>query len=200
MRGRVKRSRFDSILPTAGKYGIMGAQAFLAGGMDREMTDGQLWALIACLYLGAFIIVGICIVPDRKARKKYKREFLFRARFIHADGLNLPTKAKCDVICLRSRIVIEANGQEFSLPVEKIVDVSIMKKIDIQKIYARLSLIYDMRVVQKDELLVFTYVPDRENESETRYILFNYKYFLDAKRFTHKFRKLKRNAKIRVDL
>lgn len=41
----------------------------------------------------------------------------------------------CKLTCLRSRIIMQANGQEFNLQTDKLIDVSIMTNTEIQKQY-----------------------------------------------------------------
>ena len=90
---------------------------------------------------------------------------------------------------------------EFSLPEEKIVDVSIMKKNEVQKIFGLFDLVYRARIVNKSNYLVFTYVPDLENKTETQRIIFGIpRRGTNASRFKSRFQRSNRNTGIRVDL
>ena len=167
------------------------------------MTKGELIAIVATII--AWVILGcamvIAMIPDSRARRKYNEEFLFRAKFTHAGGLNLPIDVKCNVICLKRHIVIEANGQEFFLPVEKIVDVSIMKKKDMQRMYVWFSTSADMKIVRKDRFLIFTYIPDQDSNVEAQYIIFKVTgKSKEASKFTRRFQYLKREPKVQIDL
>ena len=147
------------------------------------------------------ILLSVFLQPVWKARRKYKKEFLFRDRLTHFGGLHLPEGVKCEVICLKSRIIIEANSMEFSLPEEKIVDVSIVKRNEVQKIYGHFDLVYRARIVNKNNYLVFTYVPNLENETETQCIIFGIpRRGTNASRFKSRFQRLNRNTGIRVNL
>ena len=56
-------------------------------------------------------------------------------------------------------------------------------------------------ISNRSKFLVFTYMPDRENETETQYILFNVTgKGIEAGKFARKFRRLKQNPNIRIDL
>lgn len=166
-----------------------------------------------------FAAVYICLLPVIKARKKYgKKEFLFLGVFTFTGGLNLPPSVKCKVHCLRSRVVIEANGQEFSLPVEKIVDVSVMSTTEIQKQYVSnvggaiaggmllgpLGAILgggvrQMAIRKRSKFLIFTYMDT--DIDETKYIAFDVtKKMSQAQKFKNKFRSLKRYENVQIDL
>lgn len=174
------------------------------------------------VFFGVYIplLIVICLVifvPRAKAKKKYgKDEFLFFEKFPHSSGLNLPQNVMCNVFCLRSRIVIEANGQEFSLPAEKIIDVSVMTNKEIHKQYvssvggavAGAMLLGPLgaalggsatkkRIKEKSKYLIFTY----KNKEDMKYILFDVtKKTSNANKFKNKFRDLKKNNKVKIEL
>ena len=168
------------------------------------MTDWQFWIRIAVGAIWAFILLYIAItvtVPISRAKRKYGQEFLFRDRFLHVSGLNLPDGTKCEVICLKNRVVIEANGMKFSLSSEKIVDVSIMRKKELQKMFGRADLAYRMRIVSENKYLVFTYIPNPENTAETQFLIFAITgKETNVGKFKRRFRQSKQKTGIQVDL
>lgn len=174
------------------------------------------------LFLGVYIplLAVVCLaifVPRAKAKKKYgKDEFLFFEKFPFFSGLNLPQNVMCNVVCLKSRIVIEANGQEFSLPAEKIIDVSVMTHKEIQKQYvssiggavAGAVLLGPLgavlggsatkkQIATKNKYLIFTY----KSQKETRYILFDVtRKATNANKFKKTFKDLKKNENVKIEL
>ena len=185
--------------------------------MGRNMSDEQFLDLFFGAWLLVFVIVLIGLAHERRIKRRFnkkygKKEYLFHRKFLHFSGLNLPENALCKVHCLRNWIVIEANGQEFVLPVEKIVDVSAMTKTEFRRQHVPFvgGTIADsllggdvFRGTHRytNRLLVFTYTPNRENQSEMQYLIFNITgkvwYALN---FIRRFRRLKRKQKIQVGL
>ena len=100
------------------------------------MSTGE----IIALGLFAFcIIMGILTSRERrKAKKAVKKEMKLRnaslsALLKHFAGLPIPENTLCQVYSTPSRIEIVANGQQFNLTKEKIIDVSITTNTEIQK-------------------------------------------------------------------
>ena len=187
------------------------------------MTDRQLVIFLVCAYIVAFGAVGMYLIPKRRKKKRMDKrfggdEFLFMGKFPHLAGLNLPDNIKCKVYCLRSRIVIEALGQEYSLPVERIVDVSTMSKTDVQKQYVSdaggavaggMAMgpigamlgggVREKTILNVSKFLVFTYMGN--NGERVKYIVFNAKERMKAaKQFTDAFKSLKKRQKVKIDL
>lgn len=164
----------------------------------------------------ALISLLIYIPPIIRAKKKYgKTEFLFLNKFKFTGGLELPQNVMCRIICLKSRIVMLANGQEFNLPTEKLIDVSVMTNTEIQKQYvssaggavagalllgpvgAILGGSASKRSVRTNtKYLIFTY---RDGE-QSKYILFDVtKKVSAAKKFEKRFKYLKKTT-TKIDL
>lgn len=183
--------------------------------------------LVICA-IGVFFVVFYTVViivmkaggpKVKKAKQKFgKDEFLFMGTFPILAGLHLPETAKCNVYCLRNRIVIEALRQEYSLPVNRIVDVSTMSKTQIQKQYvsnaggavaggmmfgplgALLGGGVSQRTIRNtSKFLIFTY-KDTDGEN-MKYIIFDAtKGMSKALDFVNAFNGLKRRENIKIDL
>lgn len=122
----------------------------------------------------------------------------------------------CKLTCLRSRIIIQANGQEFNLQTDKLIDVSIMTNTEIQKQYvssaggavagamllgpigAILGGSASKRSIKTNtKYLIFTYLAD----VQTKYILFDVtKKTPQAKRLVKQFSYLKNKDTVKIDL
>lgn len=153
----------------------------------------------------------------REGKERFgEDEYLFTGTFPIVEGLPLPEGAKCSVHCLKSRIVIEANGQEFSLPVERLVDVDEMSKTQIQKQYVSDAggavagaMVFgaigaaswgkpELKTIRNtSSFLVFTYM-DADGE-QTKYIVFD-STKKSTSNFTEHFEYLKQREKTRIDL
>ena len=71
--------------------------------------------------------------PVKRAKKRYgKKEFIYFARFKPMIGPELPPCDLCDVTFLKSRILIEMSGYQLSIASEKLMDVSIITKKEIE--------------------------------------------------------------------
>lgn len=182
------------------------------------MSDDTMIAIVLLEFL--FIVLALSVAytaPIVRGAMKYgRKEFLFSAKLPFSGGLNLPSGVKCLVSCLKSRVVFSANGQEFSLPSDRLVDVSVMKTSDIQKQYvssiggavagalllgpigAVLGGAATQRSIKTNKrYLIFSY----KDGAEIKYILFDAsKKASQAKRFVKNFRALKKNDAIKVDL
>ena len=181
--------------------------------------------LVVFIIFAVVIWVGIFVgmIMKRRRTKRAdtrfgKDEFLFVERFPYLVGLDLPENAICNVYCLRNRIVIEALKHEYSLPVKKIVDVSIMSKTDVQKQYvsdaggavaggmvlgplgaALWGGVKERTIANTSHFLIFTY-RSADNE-DLKYIIFDATDRTSkAKNFTDAFKPLKRRQNIKIDL
>lgn len=176
--------------------------------------------------IGAFVAVTFSAIlimwiakhyRKRKGEKRFGSECLFMGTFPILAGLHLPEGMKCNVYCLKSRIVIEANGQEFSLPVEKLVAVDIMTRFKTQKQYvsdagsavagamtfgalgAYLGGKPELKTIRdRHDLLIFAYIAFDSEKVE--YIIFGATENYAALDFTSHFEYLKKQEKLRVDL
>ena len=122
----------------------------------------------------------------------------------------------CKLTCFRSRIIIQANGQEFNLQTDKLIDVSIMTNTEIHKQYvssaggavagamllgpigAILGGSDSKRSIKTNtKYLIFTYLAD----VQTKYILFDVtKKTPQAKRLVKQFSYLKNKDTVKIDL
>lgn len=147
---------------------------------------------IIALGLFAFWIIMI-ILTSRARRKAKKKEMKFRnaslsALLKHFAGLPIPENTLCQVYSTPSRIEIVANGQQFNLTKEKIIDVSITTNTEIQKqlvsssggavggalLFGAVGALIGGRtkaeeVKQVKSYLIFTY----QKENETKYVGFD---------------------------
>ncbi len=157
---------------------------------------------IIVLYLLAFCII-VLIQTSRarreaekavkEAEKAVKKEMEFRnaslfASLKHFAGLPIPENTLCQVYSTPSRIEIVANGQQFNLTKEKIIDVSITTNTEIQKqlvsssggavggalLFGAVGALIGGRtkaeeVKQEKSYLIFTY----QKENETKYVGFD---------------------------
>lgn len=180
-------------------------------------TDEVIVLTMLLVSLVALIAVVFTVPPVLKARKKYgKSEFLFQDKFKFAGGLNLPQNVTCSVICLMSRVVFVSSGQEFSLPTEKLVNVSIQTATQIQKQYvssvggavagalllgplgAVIGGAANKRSIKLNtKYLIFTY---RDSE-EIKYVLLDVTQRLPgARKFEREFKNLRKNDSIKTEL
>lgn len=122
----------------------------------------------------------------------------------------------CKLTCFRSRIIMQANGQEFNLQTDKLIDVSIMTNTEIQKQYvssaggavagamllgpigAILGGSASKRSIKTNtKYLIFTYLADVQK----KYILFDVtKKTPQAKRLVKQFSYLKNKDTVKIDL
>ena len=168
------------------------------------------------------IIVAICRLAfvsanNDKLKKRYgDGELLLVDKFQFIGGLDLPQNVMCKLTCLRSRIIMQANGQEFNLQTDKLIDVSIMTNTEIQKQYvssaggavagamllgpigAILGGSASKRSIKTNtKYLIFTYLAD----VQTKYILFDVtKKTPQAKRLVKQFSYLKNKDTVKIDL
>lgn len=183
-----------------------------------ENSSNGTWAFMLVIY-SMVLILGLFAanLSNLEAIRKYgRKEFRFVGKFRFAGGLELPQNVVCKVVCLVNRITILSSGQEFSLPIEKIIDVSVMTNQQIQKQYVSsiggaiagglllgpLGAIIggsasQKRIKTNTKYLIFTY---RDNE-QTKYILFDVtKKPYDANRFKMRFRRLSGKESVKIDL
>ena len=105
-------------------------------------------ACIECCIFVIFVYLVAMMVYLSHSERKKKRikqqdrderfgrgEYLFQGVFPILAGLRLVQGTDCTVYCLRKRIVIEASGQQFTLARDKLIDVSVMSKTEIQEQY-----------------------------------------------------------------
>ncbi|HHW90703.1 MAG TPA: hypothetical protein GX745_07380 [Clostridiales bacterium] len=126
---------------------------------------------------------------EEEAKKEMKlRNASFSASLEHFAGLPIPEHTLCQVYSTPSRIEIVANGQQFNLTKEKIIDVSITTNTEIQKqlvsssggavggalLFGAVGALIGGRtkaeeVKQVKSYLIFTY----QKENETKYVGFD---------------------------
>ena len=175
-------------------------------------------AIIFLEFLVVLLVLSlIYVIPVVKGVRKYGRnDFLFSANFPFSGGLNLPSGAKCLVSCLKSRVVFSANGQEFNLPSDRIIDVSVMKTSDIQKQYVSSvgGAVAGALLLGPIGAVLGGAATQRSIKTNKKYLIFSYKdsedikYILfdvsskssQANKFVKKFRSLRKNEAIKVEL
>jgi len=152
-------------------------------------------ALVVVLGIIVFCILMIVLTSRarKKAKKALKQEMESRnatlyAPFKYFAGLPIPENTLCKVYSTPSGIEIVANGQQFNLAKEKIIDVSITTSTEIQKqlvssvggavggamLFGAVGALIGGRTKTKDvkqvqSYLIFTY----QKESETQYVGFD---------------------------
>lgn len=142
-----------------------------------------------------------------------RKEFQFTGKYPLVGGLDLPANMVCSVVCLKSGVVFLANQQEFFLAAEKLVDVSIVSRTQLQNQYvsgfgaaagtmpfipAALGGMAGRRTVRSNSIfLIFTY----RGQDEIKYISFDVTgKYRDARRFETRFKSLKNKSRIRFEL
>lgn len=120
------------------------------------------------------------------------------------SGLELPERTMVKINCNRARAIFSARGQEFVLPTNRLIDVSLQKTKDIEKklVSVRWSGHAHARVHTEKTFLAFTYKSD-STWDPPQYIIFDVtgsQDVLTAKNIEKRFRRLKKSDKIRVDL
>lgn len=167
--------------------------------------------------LFVLIFSGIMMSISNKTNKKYgKGNFIYSAKLTYFGGLNLPQNVKSKVVCLKDKITIESSGQEFNLPTEKIIDVSIQTATQIRQQYvssvggavAGAVLLGPLGAIiggsstkktikDKTKYLIFTY----QSDGETKYLVFDVtEKMQDAHNITAKYKYLKKAPNVKVDL
>lgn len=91
--------------------------------------------LLSLLLVGSFVWSIVAAVKHTATKIKYRGDYLSGGKVKHTSGLNLPDGTICKLICLKSKMIFSANGQEIILPGEKLVSVEIMSKTEIKKQY-----------------------------------------------------------------
>jgi hypothetical protein len=175
--------------------------------------------------LGFFAFCIIMIVLTSRARKKAKkavkkemesRNATLSASLKHFAGLPIPENTLCQVYSTPSRIEIIANGQQFNLAKEKIIDVSITTNTEIQKqlvsstggavggalLFGAVGALIGGRTKTKEikqvkSYLIFTY----QKESETEYVGFDISLGGNvAGKFVKEFQQQKNNPLMQTNL
>ena len=169
----------------------------------------------------SLLVVLIWVLVDetkttRKIKKRYgKKEFIAYGKFKPVLGPGLPPSNICSVIFLKSRIIVEMNGYEMSIATEKLMDVSIWTKEQIQKrvysdaggalaggmIAGPIGAIIGGRGVStlksKTDYLIITYF----SHEEIKAFAFDVsKDKLTAQRIERKYAWLKEKEKLRIDM
>lgn len=94
------------------------------------------FSTVIVVTLAVLAALLISYAPELKAKKHYGKEcFVAYAKLEHTYGLNFPQGTKVGITFLLDRILFNAHNQELSLSESKLVDVSTMKLMDIQKQY-----------------------------------------------------------------
>ena len=172
--------------------------------------------------LAAYALVIICAcaaiaISQMHTQWKYgKGEFRFFGKLKFISGLNLPQNAKCKVICLNNKIVIESIGQEFNLPTEKIINVDILTNAEIQKQYVSSvgGAIAGAMVLGPFGAILGGVATQRKIKTSTKYLIFAYRSedkisyivfdassnILIAKKFCKEFKELNKKSRINVDI
>lgn len=151
-----------------------------------------------------------------KKRAFDKGDFVFSGKMKYAGGLNLPVNAVCNVHCLRSEMIIESNGQDFHLPSDKLISVSIMKNTEMKRQYVSSpggaiagaiiagplgaligGGVSKRNIRLKSRYLVIAY----ESKERIEYILFDATYNASvANRLNKHYRYLQKRTNVRIDL
>lgn len=174
-------------------------------------TESNIMMIIAWLLL-LFVIVlfQTKVKPAQNAKKRYgKKEFVAYGKFkplLNSDHLQCE---ECEVVCLKSRILIVLDDYELSIATEKLVDVSIWSEENVQKEFY--SGLYNQpklsTKVVKTNFLTITYLSNEKKSSMTFDVTKN---TIDAQMIERKYLWLKKKNKeaakqkkknrIRVDL
>lgn len=158
---------------------------------------------------------------EKKSQKAVKKEMESRnatlsASLKHFAGLPIPENTLCQVYSTPSRIEIIANGQQFNLAKEKIIDVSITTNTEIQKqlvsstggavggalLFGAVGALIGGRTKTKEikqvkSYLIFTY----QKESETEYVGFDISLGGNvAGKFVKEFQQQKNNPLMQTNL
>lgn len=145
-------------------------------------------ALLLTIVFSALAGLLISHLPEFKARKKYGKEcFVAYAKLEHTYGLNFPQGAKVETIFLRDRILFSAHNQELSLSDSKLVDVSVMKLMDIQKQYVSSSggAIAGAMIAGPLGAMVGGRTKARNVKSKSKYLVIAYKDTPDSQETKH---------------
>lgn len=176
--------------------------------------------------------VSVCDDNSQKSKKRHRaaemakepkglqeRSYLFNNRCklqLVAGLLDLPQGSICKATYNPNRIVFSASGQEFTLEASKMLDVSVMNPVEIQKQYvssiggavAGAMLLGPLGAVlggsaskktvrNKSKYLIFTYLSGQE----TKYIIFDVTSNPSAgSSIKSTYRYLKKNEKLKVEL
>lgn len=188
--------------------------------MENDPSTGSVFVGML-FYVAALVLIGyILLKPTLDAKKKYgKDEFRFFGKFKFIGGINLPQNVQCKVFCLRSRVIFESSGQEFSLATSKIIDVSIMTNSQIQKQYvssiggavAGAVLLGPIgaiiggsaskrTITNKTKYLIFTY-KESTNSTDAKYIVLDVNGKVsNANKFKKEFSHLKKADSVKIEL
>lgn len=166
------------------------------------------------------IIVAICRLAfvsanNAKLKKRYgDGELLLADKFQFIGGLDLPQNVMCKLTCLRYRIIMQANGQEFNLQTDKLIDVSIMTKIQKQYVSSAGGAVAGAMLLGPIGAILGGSASKRSIKTNTKYLIFTYladvqtKYILfdvtkktpQAKRLVKQFSYLKNKDTVKIDL
>lgn len=138
-----------------------------------------------------------CAIPAFMARMIYgEEEFLFLGSFPLARGLDLPEGTVCTVIALCSCIVIEALEEEHSLPVHKLISVSVQAGSRIQQ-QCGATAGGGASLRPNKQYLIFAY----QDGEEIKYIVFDAtgKGSL-ANRFKRRYKERRQMETVKIDL
>lgn len=201
---------------------ITSAIVLEAAGIETEYMP----ALVVILALAAPIAIGIYLVkkfvPKEEKRttlqtqKKRQPLIVPKYKLQLVGGLNLPEGTTCSTMCYEDKISFSANGQDFSLLADKLIDVSVMTTKEIQKQYvssiggavagamllgpigAILGGSAQQKSIRKNnKYLVFTYLSDEE----TKYVIFDVTscaYVGNQIKSKYKYLKTKENVKVEL--
>ena len=161
------------------------------------------------------------IKKNLKEAKKKEKERLNGLRDLRGQlklvvGLgNLPQGSPCKIFCNSERMKFSANGQDFVLETSKLLDISVMTQTEIQKQYVSsvggavagavllgpLGAIIGGRATKKtinntSKYLVISYISD----GETKYIVFDTTNNFVGNSIKNKYKYLKKNENIKVEL
>ena len=160
-----------------------------------DLTDSGIMIIVLLLLTFVVVLFETKVKPAQKAKKRYgKKELIGYGKFKPLLNPGFPQCEQCEVICLKSRILIVLDNYELSVATEKLVDVSVWREEKVHKefysgLYNRPKL---LTKVIKTDYLTITYLSDEKTRSMTFNVTGN---TMDARMIERKYLWLKKKNK-----